>query len=351
MKGFLLTSAITFFAFFLAKIPSIQTSTHLSPTVFAILIGICLSAWFFKHQSALEKGVNFSAKKLLRLGIILYGFNITFSELMEIGLPGFLASLIIIGIIFLAALLIGIKLLHLDRDTCMLIGAGSGICGAAAILALESTLKNCPSKTIIAVSCIVIFGLLCMFLYPLAFYTGLIPLLDQNSMGFFMGATLHEVANVVGASEIAKDMGGFPQQAANTAIIMKMIRVIMLVPFLLCLTYYLYKKEQPITDTNTASIQIPYFAFLFLAIILLHTFLSPYEETFFIGESSLHTFIDYAKFLSSLCIVSAMAALGLQINFKKLIKTSKKAFLLAFFLSILLIIGGYLLTLSYLTLD
>ncbi len=135
----------------------------------------------------------------------------------------------------------GVKVFKLDKETSMLVGAGSAICGAAAVLALESSLKSDPFKGILAVGTVVIFGLVFMFLYPIVFSLDLFPYFNQHAMGIFMGATLHEVANVVGAAEMAKDMANFDQSASNIAIIIKMMRVILLVPFLLIVTYFLLK--------------------------------------------------------------------------------------------------------------
>ncbi|WP_104722202.1 YeiH family protein [Helicobacter mesocricetorum] len=343
IQGLLLIGVIVALSTYLSSIPAIHNTTHLAPTAIAILIGVCLSSLFFKYQQIFADGVHFSAKKLLKLGIILYGFFITFNELRNVGLLGLIAAFVIVISIFLIALLIGTKALKLDKEISMLIGAGSAICGAAAILALEQTLKSDSFKGIIAISCIVIFGLMGMFLYPIAFYSDLIPNLNENSMGFFIGATLHEVANVVGATEIAKDMGGFSQEAANTAIIIKMIRVIMLVPFLFFMAYYATKH----TQSTTKTIQIPYFAFLFIGTIILHTFLHPYKATHILGTITIQSLINSLQFSSVLCIVAAMAALGLQIHFKKLIETSKNAFVLGAILFAFLILGGYFLSLLF----
>lgn len=350
-RGLLLVGLIVAFAFYLSSIKSIHDSTHLAATAFAILMGAILSPWFFRFQHSLQAGVQFSAKKLLRLGIVLYGFNITFSELYNIGFYGFLAAFIVIVTIFLTAIFAGIKIFGLDRETSMLVGAGSAICGAAAVLALESSLKSDSFKGVVAVGSVVIFGLIAMFLYPIAFSTGLIPALDSNGMGFFMGATLHEVANVAGAAEMAKEMtnGAFSQSAANLAVIIKMMRVILLVPFLLLIAYFAAKENatQSTAQKMSKKIAIPYFAFLFLGVIILNTFLSAHKDTLLLGTFSVQSLIEIGRFLCTLCIVFAMAALGLQIDFKKFLKLGGKAFGLALLLFVILIFGGYLLTLCF----
>lgn len=348
IKGFLFVGLIVFISFYLANIEAIYKTTHLAATAFAILLGAFLSPIFFRFEHTLNAGVNFSAKKLLRLGIVLYGFNVTFTELYSIGIYGIIISIIIICSVFFIAILAGVKIFGLDKETSILIGAGSAICGAAAVLAVESSLKSEPFKGIIAVGTVVVFGLLGMFLYPLAYYYGLIPNLDTNSVGIFMGATLHEVANVVGAAEMAKDLsqGEFTQNAANMAIILKMMRVIMLVPFLLLLTYFIAHDKNEKEIVGKKKIAIPYFAFGFLGVIILNTFLSDYKDSILLGIS-VESLLSFGKLLCSICIVFAMAALGLQINIKKFLGSGKSAFALAFLLWIVLIVGGYLLTLAF----
>lgn len=174
-KGLLFTACIVIFAMYLSSVQSIKDTTHLAATAFAIIIGVLLSLWFFKYQHHFQAGVHFSAKKLLRLGIVLYGFNITLTELLSVGLKGFLLSAIVIFFVFIIALFVGMKIFKLDKETSMLVGAGSAICGAAAVLALESSLKSDPFKGILAVGTVVIFELVFMFLYPIAFSLNLFP--------------------------------------------------------------------------------------------------------------------------------------------------------------------------------
>ncbi|WP_283801508.1 YeiH family protein [Campylobacter jejuni] len=343
-KGLLFTACIVIFAMYLSNVQSIKDTTHLAATAFAIIIGVLLSPWFFKYQHHFQAGVHFSAKKLLRLGIVLYGFNITLTELLSVGLKGFLLSAIVIFFVFIIALFVGTKIFKLDKETSMLVGAGSAICGAAAVLALESSLKSDPFKGILAVGTVVIFGLVFMFLYPIAFSLNLFPFFDQNAMGVFMGATLHEVANVAGAAEMAKDMAGFEQGASNVAVIIKMMRVILLVPFLLIVTYFFAKNQHSSSGKTAKSITIPYFAFAFLGMIVLNTYLASKESILGIATSDI---ISLGKTLCTLCIVFAMAALGLQIDFKKFLKSGSRVFGLAFVLGLVLIFGGYFLTLAF----
>lgn len=351
-KGLVFVGAIVLISMLLANNKEVHDSTHLAATAFAILIGALLSPVFFKYQHPLQAGVHFSAKKLLRLGIILYGFNVTLTELAGVGFWGILVSVIVIAAVFLISLFLGTKVFKLDKETSMLVGAGSAICGAAAVLALESSLKSDSFKGIVAVGTVVVFGLLCMFAYPIAYAAGLIPVLDGNGMGVFMGATLHEVANVAGAAEMAKDMaaGAFSQSAANIAIIVKMMRVIMLVPFLLIVTMFFAKEQEHEAQLDGKShkkIQIPWFAFMFLGVIVLNTLLAKISDVSLIGDYTVANLVNTGKYLCTVSIVFAMAALGLQIDIKKFIQAGAKAFGLALVLCLVLIFGGYFLTLAF----
>lgn len=336
-KGLIFTVLISLLAIFLANIPSLKESTHIGASAFAITLGICFAPLFFKYEKALKSGVHFSAKKILRLGIVLYGFNISVNELLSVGIWGFILALIVIVCVFLAALFLGIKLFKLDKESAALVGAGSAICGAAAVLALESCLKSQPSKGVLAVGSVVIFGLILMFLYPLLFSFDLLKGFDENALGVFMGATLHEVANVVGASSMISD---FSQNGANLAVIIKMMRVILLVPFLLLVPYLFAKTGQ----SGGKKLSIPYFAFAFLLCIFLHSFIASKEV--FLGLSS-EAVIAFLREFCLYCIVIAMTALGLQINFKQFIQSGVPILGLALSLAFILAFGGYFLTLAF----
>ena len=118
----------------------------------------------------------------------------------------------------------------MERNIALLTSVGSGICGAAAVLGAESAIKAKPYQTAVAVATVVIFGTLAMFLYPALYRSGVMDL-SPDAMGIFTGSTIHEVAHAVGAGNA---MG---TDVSNSAIIVKMIRVMMLVPVLLVLGY------------------------------------------------------------------------------------------------------------------
>lgn len=234
-------------------------SLALSPLIIGIFLGMIYANTLRNNiPKEWQKGINFSMKQLLRLGIILYGFRLTLGNIEDVGINGVLISALIVGITFIIGYIVGVKVLKLDRDVTILTSAGSSICGAAAVLATEPVIKADPYKSAVAVSTVVVFGTIAMIIYPFLYKAGIIPL-DESQMGIYIGATMHEVAHVVGSSNAVGDI------ASTEAIIIKMIRVMMLAPFLLILSFWIFKSAGG--QAKTSNITIPWFAVMFIATV------------------------------------------------------------------------------------
>lgn len=234
LHGVLLIALFSCAAFYIGDFPFFKQLSF-SPLIIGIILGM-LYANSLRNRlpETWVPGILFSSKQLLRLGIILYGFRLTFQNIVEVGVPAIVIDAIIVTVTICGGVLIG-KLLKMDKDVALLTSVGSGICGAAAILGAEATIKTKPYKTAVAVSTVVIFGTISMFLYPVLYRNGIINLTPEQ-MGIYTGSTLHEVAHVVGAGNaMGKDI-------SDPAIIVKMIRVIMLVPALLVISYLVAKS-------------------------------------------------------------------------------------------------------------
>lgn len=323
--GILLIALFACAAFYIGEAKIFQ-EISLSPMIIGIILGMLYANSLRNHlPETWVPGIQFCSKKILRLGIILYGFRLTLQDIAAVGTAGILVDAIIVTVTILGGVLIG-KWLKMDRDITLLTSIGSGICGAAAVLGAESTIQTKPYKTAVAVATVVIFGTISMFLYPIAYRTGILGL-DPQLMGIYSGSTLHEVAHAVGAGNA---MGG---EIANVAIIVKMIRVMMLVPVLLILGWWVATKA----DKNIAQgkksgkIAIPWFALGFLAVI---------------GFNSLDLLpaavVDGINYFDTFLLTMAMAALGAETSIDKFKKAGAKPFVLALILDCWLIGGGFL---------
>src|SRR3546814_11884244 len=103
---------------------------------------------------------------LLRTGIVLYGFRVTFQDIAGVGVEGVLIAMVMVGSVFGLAVLLGTRVFKLDRETAMLIGAGSAICGAAAVMAPEPVVRAQAPTGSVAVATGVVCGPTGLFPYP-----------------------------------------------------------------------------------------------------------------------------------------------------------------------------------------
>ena len=235
LHGILLIVLFSFSAFYIADFEWVK-HLSLSPLIVGIVLGMLYANSLRNHlPETWVPGIQFCTKQVLRTGIVLYGFKLTFQSVIDIGGSALALDLIVVTLTILLGAGLG-RLLKMDRDTALLTSIGSSICGAAAVLGAEPVVKSKPYKAAVAVSTVVIFGTLSMFLYPALHRAGILDLTPEQ-MGLFTGATLHEVAHVVGAGNA---MG---QAISDPAIIVKMIRVMMLAPVLVVLSIVLARRD------------------------------------------------------------------------------------------------------------
>ncbi len=164
--GLALTALLTGAALWAGSFPAIA-GAGFSALTLAILFGMVIGNTVYpKIWQPCDGGVIFAKQHLLRLGIILYGFRLTFAQIADVGVGGIVIDVLTLSSTFLIACFLGQKVFGLDKHTSWLIGAGSSICGAAAVLATEPVVKAEASKVTVAVATVVIFGTIAIFLYP-----------------------------------------------------------------------------------------------------------------------------------------------------------------------------------------
>lgn len=321
--GLMLVASIATVATFIAQLPAVK-ALAISPLVIGILLGMVFANTIrSKIPDTLFPGIIFSGKTLLRIAIVFYGFRITFQQIAQVGAQGLIVSITMVAMTMVIGSFVGIKLLKLDRDTSLLVASGAAVCGAAAVLATEETLKSEPHKTAIAVGTVVLFGTISMFVYPLLFKSGLLDM-DFTQFGLYVGGSVHEVAQVVAAG------GSIDSVSSDTAIIVKMIRVMMIAPMLIALSLILSRFANK-TDTK-AKLTIPWFAVLFIVVA---------------GFNSLHLLpnqmVNYINIIDTFLLTMAMTALGMETHLAKFKQAGIKPVLLALIIFIWLLIGGYVL--------
>ncbi len=299
-----------------------------SPLVVGIVCGM-LYGNFLRGTMPVEwnAGITFTAKRLLRLAVAFYGLNISVQQIVAVGLPGLAVSVaIVLGTLLIGAF-VGQRLLGLDRDTALLTASGSAICGAAAVLAFESALRSEPHKSAVAVATVVLFGTLSMFLYPVFYHAGWLHFADSHALGIYIGGTIHEVAQVVGAAS------NIDPATTEVATIVKMTRVVLMVPVLLVLGLWLASRTRAAGQDGkqgAAKLPIPWFAVGFLVLGLVNS-LGVLPEWLVTAVRRLDVF----------ALAMAMTAMGIETRFAQIRKAGPRVLVLGAILYVWLILGGY----------
>jgi uncharacterized integral membrane protein (TIGR00698 family) len=261
LPGLLLAAAVAAAATSLAHFEWLR-SHGLSALTLAIVMGLVAGNLLpAPALVASAGGLNLAKQRLLRAGIVLYGLRLTFQDIGHVGLTGVAIDAAVLGSTFALACTLGPRVFRLDRTTSILIGAGSSICGAAAVLATEPVVRGRPEQVAVAVATVVGFGSVAIFLYPALYH--LVAALHPwpaTSYGLWAGSTIHEVAQVVAAGHAVGDA------AADTAVIAKMVRVMMLAPFLVALSAWAARSRPASSGQSRPPITIPWFAFGFVAL-------------------------------------------------------------------------------------
>ncbi|MEA1920701.1 MAG: YeiH family protein [Campylobacterota bacterium] len=335
-NGILFVAIIAAAATWIAALSPVA-AMGISPLVVGIVIGIFYANTLHnKFPTAWESGITFSGKKILRFAIVFYGFRITFQEIADVGMEGFLVSLVMLASTFILGTWIGQKVFKMDRDTSMLSASGASVCGAAAVLATEPVLKAEEHKAAIAVSMVVLFGTISMFMYPVLYAaiiepaTGFLHMTPQQ-FGIYVGGTIHEVAQVVA---VPASIPGASAEMANSAVIVKMTRVIMIAPMLIALGIYLsYSAKKSGSAGGGVSLVIPWFAVYFVAMA---------------GFNSLQLIpqdiVNQINIIDTFLLTMAMTALGMGTRFAKFKGLGLAPVYASGVMFLWLVIGGFVIT-------
>ncbi len=332
--GVLLVGLIAILATAIALLPAVK-ELGISPLVVGIVLGIVFANTIdHKFPTSWDGGITFAAKKILRFAIVFYGFRITFQEIASVGLEGFLVSLIMLGSTFIIGSWVGIKLFKMDRDTSMLSASGASVCGAAAVLATEPVLEADSYKAAIAVSMVVLFGTIAMFLYPVM-YVGIIEHatgflhMEPKEFGIYIGGTIHEVAQVVA---VPSSIPNAPKEMCDSAVIVKMTRVMMIAPMLILLGLYLSFRSSE-KSKNGIKLVIPWFAVYFVLVA---------------GFNSLQllpaTAVNTINIIDTFLLTMAMTALGMGTKFSKFKGLGAAPLYTSLVMFAWLVVGGFVIT-------
>jgi len=288
---------------------SVRGFTLLSPMILSTLLGM-LYRNFFGAPAWAAAGVNFCLKRVLRAGVVLLGLQLMLPQMMEVG--GLGCAIIVTALIstFLFMRWLG-ALMGVEKGLSTLIATGTSICGASAILAANTVVQDSDEGVAYAIACVTILGSCAIFVYPL------LPLLlglSPKAFGLWAGASIHEIAQVVAA---AFQNGA---EAGQFATVAKLTRVMMLAPFVVCLGSLVGRRsEQGAEERLVPRPPMPWFVLGFVMLAVLNSVLSI--------PHAVHNAVSQ---LATLLLSTALGAMGLETDFRRLRAKGWKPFGLAF---------------------
>ena len=265
--------------------------------LFALLLGMAMN--FLSEVDQCKAGISFASRTVLRLGVALLGFRITMWEVAALGWQP-VALVIAVVTLTIFASIWAAKAMGFRPEFGLLSGGATAICGASAAMALSAALPHDERKeratgfTIIGVSTL---STIAMILYPaISSFFGF----DDHRAGIFIGATVHDVAQVVGAGY------AISPEAGDTATVVKLMRVAMLLPVIIAVGLWVRSKGDH--DRHDRPPLLPWFVVAFAVLVVVNS-LMPIPE--FVREAG--------NTASRWCLVAAIAALGVKTHFREII--------------------------------
>lgn len=283
--------------------------------VIAILAGMIITL-FLKDKTSFEAGIKFTSKKILQWAVILLGFGLNLNVILETGkqsLPIIIAtistSLIISYVLH--------RVMHIPSKISTLVGVGSSICGGSAIAATAPVIDADDEEVAQAISVIFFFNVLAAILFPN--FGALLGFCHTSgeAFGIFAGTAINDTSSVTAAASTWDSMYQLGSATLDKAVTVKLTRTLAIIPITLVLAFIRTKKEKN-SDGNKVSFKqiFPFFILYFIGASIITTIATSF------GVSA--AFFSPIKELSKFFIILAMAAIGLNTNIVKLVKTGGK---------------------------
>lgn len=313
-KGVLLCLAIAVLSFFLGRLLPV-----VGGPVFSILIGMVI-ALFLKERRAFDSGIKFTSKKILQWAVVLLGFGMDLSVVAQTGIQSLPIIISTISVSLAVAFLLK-KVIGVERNPSILIGVGSSICGGSAIAATSPVIGADDEEVAQAISVIFFFNVIAALLFPTL---GALIGFDTSSgtaFGIFAGTAVNDTSSVTACASTWDNMWGLGTATLDKAVTVKLTRTLAIIPITLALAFMRARRGEGEENVSIRRI-FPFFILYFVLASLLTTVLTALGVP---GDA----FVPF-KELSKFLIILAMAAIGLNTDIAKLVRTGGKPLLLGF---------------------
>lgn len=284
--------------------------------VFAILLGMVI-AQFYTPSANVKEGITYTSKKVLQLAVVLLGFGLNLTEIAHVGAMSLPVILSTISISLIVAFVFH-KVGKIPTNISILVGVGSSICGGSAIAATAPVIEAKDEEVAQAISVIFLFNILAALIFPTL---GGILGFSNDGFGLFAGTAINDTSSVTAAAAAWDGM----HKGANTldyATIVKLTRTLAIIPITLALALYRMKQAKQGDAVNTFSLKkvFPFFILFFILASIITTIVS--------GAGIDTGIFAPIKELSKFFIIMAMAAIGLNTDVVRLVKTGGKPIVL-----------------------
>lgn len=318
VRGIGFTFFIALIGFLLTKIPVFY---HIGQMATAMILAV-LYRKIFGYPTALKNGIEFSSKRLLRVAIILYGLKLNMNVIFHEGVGLLMRDAFIIFFAILFTMWLA-KMFKANRTISLLLGVGTGVCGAAAVAPI---IQSKDDDTAMSVGIIALIGTIFSIIYTLL--RPLLPL-SATEYGIWSGFSLHELAHVALAAAPAGET------ALAFALFAKLGRVFFLIPLCFIIIYMMQRKNKQNKNGKT-KIEFPLFLIGFIVLSFFNSYV--FGPIIPIPEQT----IDFGSTIATWLLTVAMVGLGLNVNLKDLQQKAFKPFLIICVTSVLLSILSYM---------
>lgn len=331
-KGLLISAAIAVPSFFLGKLFPVAGGP-----VIAIVIGMILSL-FIKNKSPFENGIKFTSKKILQWSVILLGFGMNLGVVAKTGAQSLPIIVSTIAVSLVLAFVLS-KAFKIQPKTATLVGVGSSICGGSAIAATAPVIQADDEEVAQSISVIFFFNVLAALIFPslgqlIGFNTA-----SGESFGIFAGTAVNDTSSVTACASTWDNLFNLGSQTLDKAVTVKLTRTLAIIPITLVLAFIQTNKaKKNAKDDSSSEAKTSTFSFkkifpFFILYFILASVITTLVYKFVPAGDTLNMFKSVFKFLkeaSKFMIIMAMAAIGVNTNIIKLVKTGGKPLLLGF---------------------
>lgn len=283
--------------------------------VFAILAGMVV-AMIIGHQAILQPGIAFTSKKILQYAVILLGFGLNLSEIAKVGLLSLPIICTTITISLLIAFILR-KYLAMPNNISVLVGVGSSICGGSAIAATAPVIGADDEEIAQSISVIFLFNILAALFFPTL---GGILGMSNEGFGLFAGTAINDTSSVTAAAATWDTLHGTGGAVLNYATIVKLTRTLAIIPITLALAFWRTWQVKRGSTVSNGSFQLKKIFPFFILFFVLASIITTVATVSGVDAAFFQPFKELSKFF----IILAMAAIGLNTNLIKLVKTGGK---------------------------